>query len=52
MKRFFDKAKHKAASTEALIVATRARVAALVHLNPTPFATPVTLEKIASMISG
>ena len=35
LKRFFDKAKHKAASTEALIVATRARVARLVHLNPT-----------------
>ena len=35
LKRFFDKSKHKAASTEALIVATRDRVANLVHLNPT-----------------
>jgi type I restriction enzyme R subunit len=35
LKRFFDKSKHKAASTEALIVATRDRVARLVHLNPT-----------------
>jgi type I restriction enzyme R subunit len=35
LKRFFDKSKHKAASAEALIVATRDRVARLVHLNPT-----------------
>jgi type I restriction enzyme R subunit len=35
LKRFFEKSKHKAASTEALIVATRDRVAHLVHLNPT-----------------
>jgi type I restriction enzyme R subunit len=35
LKRFFDKAKHKAASAEALVVATRDRVASLVHKNPT-----------------
>lgn len=46
LKRFFDKAKHKAASTEALIVATRARVAALIHLNPTRVALGERFEQM------